>query len=198
MTVGDGKVVPLRRVESTPAQMSDRALVSALAAGDRAALGALYDRYRQDVYRFVARMVRGAELEDLVQSVFLEAHRSAPRFRGESSVKTWLFGIANNLVRGHIRGEQRRRSATTRLENAPPPSARSVAEEITDEQRRRWVAAAVDTLTPALKEVYVLCVLEELSGKEAGQVLGVREASIYRRLTDARDALRRAIEEMQR
>jgi RNA polymerase sigma-70 factor, ECF subfamily len=193
----DGKLLPFRRVEGAPAEMSDRALVSALAEGDQVALGALYDRYHRDVYRFIARMVR-TDTDDLVQSTFLEAHRSAPRFRGESAVKTWLFGIATNLVRMHIRGEQRRRHATTTLGTIPPPLERSTDDAITDEQRRRWVAAAVESLTPALKEVYILCVLEELPGKDAAQILGIREASIFRRLSDARDALRKAIEEMQR
>ncbi len=198
MTVADGKLLPFRRPEGTPEELSDRALVSALAEGDGAALGALFDRYHRDVHRFVARMVRGAEAEDLVQSAFLEAHRSAPRFRGESSAKTWLFGIAANLVRTHIRGEQRRRHATTALETMPSAPARSLDDTITDEQRRRWVVAAVERLTPALKEVYVLCVLEELPGKDAARVLGIREASLWRRLTDAREAMRRSIEEMQK
>ncbi|HET9987869.1 MAG TPA: sigma factor-like helix-turn-helix DNA-binding protein, partial [Kofleriaceae bacterium] len=63
---------------------------------------------------------------------------------------------------------------------------------------RRWVAAAIDGLTPALREAYVLCVIEELPGGEAARALGIREASLYRRLSDARAALRAAIEEMQR
>jgi len=195
--VADGKLLPFRRPDEAE-QLSDRALVSALAEGDRAALGALYDRFRGDVHRFAARLLSSADVEDVVQSVFVEAHRSARRFRGDSTVKTWLFGIASNLIRTHVRGESRRRTATSALETQPRAPARSATDAITDEQRRRWVAAAVEALTPALKEIYVLCVLEELPGKEAAQVLGIREASVYRRLTDARETLRRKIEEMQR
>lgn len=195
---GEGKLLPFRRVQGTAEEMSDRALVSALAEGDQAALGALYDRYHRDVYRFGARMARGADIDDLVQSTFLEAHRSATRFRGDSSVKTWLFGIVTNLVRTHVRGEQRRRTATTTLSTFPESQQQSPADAITDEQRRRWVAAAVEALSPALKEIYILCVLEELSGKDAAQILGIREASVWRRLTDAREALRTSIQEMQR
>ena len=53
-------------------------------------------------------------------------------------------------------------------------------------------------LTPALREIYVLCVIEEMPGKEAAAALGIREASVWRRLTDAREALRTAIRELQR
>ncbi len=192
-----GKVIPLRRVQGAAEEMSDRALVSALAEGDQAALGALYDRYHLDVYRFIARMARGADVEDLVQTTFLEAHRSAPRFRGESAVKTWLFGIAANLVRTYFRGEGRRRTAASALAVMPATEAMTAADALTQEKRRRWVTAAVETLSPALKEAYVLCVLEELPGKEAAQILGIREASLWRRLSDARDAIRATIEELQ-
>lgn len=195
--MSDGKLLPFRRVRGTAEEMSDRALVSALGEGDRAALGALYDRFHADVYRFVVRIARGDIAEDLAQQTFLESYRSAPRFRGESSVKTWLFGIAVNQTRSYFRSEARRANANAKLAAMPSARAPSVNEVITDEQQRRWVAAAVEQLSPGLREAYVLCVIEELPGKEAAQILGIREASLWRRLSDARNALRAAIAEMQ-
>ena len=194
----EGKLLPLRRVDGRIEELSDRALVAAIGDGDQAALGALYDRFHGDVYRFVARLARAADADDLVQMTFLEAHRSAPRFRGDAAVKTWLFGIAANLVRNHFRGEHRKQRAHDSLEAVPKRPPTNPGEAITREQQRRWLAAAIETLTPALREAYVLCVVEELPGKEAAAALGIREASLWRRLSDARDALRAAIEEMQR
>ena len=194
----EGKLLPFRRVDGRVGELSDRALVSAVAEGDQAALGALYDRFHRDVHRFLARLARGADIDDFVQMTFVEAHRSAPRFRGDSAVKTWLFGIGANLVRTHHRGEQRRRDAFEALGAMPVVRPPSAGEAITIEHQRRWLAAAIDRLTPALREAYVLCVVEELPGKEAARALGIREASLWRRLSDARDALRAAIEEMQR
>ena len=113
-------------------------------------------------------------------------------------MKTWLFGIATNLVRQHLRGRSRGERAVTTFTaqpTSPPPPAHEV---LGLEQQRRMVAAAVDSLSPGLREAYVLCVIEEMPGKEAAKTLGIREASLYRRLTDARTALRAAIEEMQR
>jgi RNA polymerase sigma-70 factor (ECF subfamily) len=195
---GEGKLLPLRRAAASVEELSDRSLVSALADGDQAALGLLYDRFHMDVFRFVSRLARQAEADDLVQATFLEAHRSAARFRGESAVKTWLFGIAANMVRNHHRGEQRRKHALESLGAQPAATMVGAGEAIGLEQQRRLVAAAVDSLTPALREAYVLCVVEEVPGKEAAKVLGIREASLWRRLSDAREALRAAIEEMQR
>jgi RNA polymerase sigma-70 factor (ECF subfamily) len=197
--VTEGKLLPFKRVRGTVDELSDRALVSAVAEGDQSALGALFDRFNRDVHRFVARSVRDdATVDDLVQTTFLEAHRSAPRFRGDSAVKTWLFGIAVNLVRHHARGERRRRDASAALGAQPVAEAPSPSEAASVEQQRRWLAAAVDKLSPALREVYILCVIEELPGKEAAVALGIREASLWRRLTDARTALRAALEELQR
>jgi len=197
--VTDGKLLPFRRVEGTVAELSDRALVSAVAEGDQVALGALFDRYQRDVYRMVAHLIRGDSLvDDFVQNTFLEAYRSARRFRGESAVKTWLFGIAANLVRLHRRTEQRRERASVALATVPAAPEPTPSEAITLEQQRRWLAAAIETLTPALREVYVLCVIEEMPGKEAAAALGIREASLWRRLSDARTALRTAIAEVQR
>jgi RNA polymerase sigma-70 factor (ECF subfamily) len=118
--VSDGKLLPFRRVRGTTDELSDRALVSAVAEGDQAALGALYDRFHRDVFRFVAHLIRGDSLvDDFVQNTFLEAYRSAPRFRGESALKTWLFGIAANLVRQHRRTEFRREKASAALASVP-------------------------------------------------------------------------------
>ena len=196
--MSEGKLLPFRRVEGRVEELSDRALVSAVAEGDQAALGALYDRFHRDVYRFAARLARASEADDLVQMTFLEAHRSAPRFRGEAQVKTWLFGITANLVRNQWRGEKRKQRAHDSFETMPKRAPTSPGEAITREQQRRWLAAAIEALTPALREAYVLCVVEEVPGKDAAAALGIREASLWRRLSDAREALRAAIEEMQR
>jgi RNA polymerase sigma-70 factor, ECF subfamily len=195
--VSKGKLLPFRRVEGRTEEISDRALVSAVAEGDQAALGALYDRFQRDVYRFVARLASSSDAEDFVQMTFLEAYRSAPRFRGDAAVKTWLFGIAANLVRNHHRGMQRKQRAHDSLQVMPRRPPTDPGEAITREQQRQWIARAIETLSPALREAYVLCVIEEVPGKEAAQALGVREASLYRRLTDARNAIRAAVEEMQ-
>lgn len=195
-----GTLLPFRRVSGSTEELSDSALVAGVAQGDQAALGALYDRFHRDVARFLGHLLRRDKsiVEDLLQMAFLEAYRSAPRFRGDSSVKTWLFGIAANLVRTHFRGEQRGRAAMSSLATIERDRPASPSQQMIEEQRRRWLAAAIDGLTPALREAYVLCAIEEIPGKDAAQALGITEGSLWRRLSDARTALRAAIEEMQR
>src|SRR5262245_36285719 len=104
-----GKLLSFPKTVDERRQLSDEALVAACATGDAVALEALFDRYCEAVYCFLDRMSGTDErdLEDLVQLVFLEVQRAAASFRGGSKVKTWLFGIAVNVARNHVRSEVR-------------------------------------------------------------------------------------------
>lgn len=195
MAVNRGKLVPLERIGESLDDISDAALVSAVGAGDRAALAALYDRFVRDVQRFVSRMARGstAEVDDLVHATFLEAYRSAPRFEARSSVKTWLFGIAVNRLRDHFRKESRRTRAMDRVAAECPPSPATPDDAAQLSQLRERLAEAIAGLSPVLRETYVLCVIEEMPSGDAARALGVREGTLWRRLHDARKALRSAL-----
>src|SRR5450432_3742122 len=94
-------------------ELCDEALVLACVAGDGRALEELFYRHGAQVHRVLVRLghVDRKDLEDLVQSTFLEVHRSAKGFSGRSAVSTWILGIAMNVARHHVRGEARRRSA---------------------------------------------------------------------------------------
>ena len=191
------KLIPLRRPADSPQALSDEALLAACAARDPAALGALFDRYQGDVYRILGRLA-GADLDDrddLVQTTFLEAYRSAGGYAGGASVKSWLLGIAVNVVRHHVRGEARRRNAFALFARETPSAPRPPDLEVSREQLRQRLHAAIDALPYDLKAAYVMCAIEEVPGREAAVALGVREGTLYRRLHEARQALKRALEE---
>ena len=194
---GGGQVVPLRRLDERRAalgEISDEALLAACGVGDSAALGALFDRHHDAVYRLVSRLLRtdAAETDDLVQTTFLEAWKSARGYSGRGSVKSFLFGIAANTVRHHFRSTRRRRDAHAEWP-APLPSG-APDEAAVRSQQVQLLAAALDRLPHDLRTVYVLCDLEDLPGVEAARVLGLRDGTLWRRLHDARRALREAIE----
>ena len=132
------------------------------------------------------------EIDDLVQLTFLEAWRSAKRYGGRGAVRSYLFGIAANTVRHYIRGASRRRAA---LADAPPPLQSSKPDDAAIRvQQMARLALALDELPHDLRAAYVLCDLEDVSGVEAARVLGVRAGTLWRRLHEARRALRDAIE----
>lgn len=191
-----GKLLPLRRVDGVPAEMSDEALIAACAVGERAALGALFDRHSRPVYRFVARAatVDDDDADDLVQATFVEVWRSAGRYRGKGSARSWIFGIAANLLRHHARKEARRRVALTNLAERPANSTSRPDDELARRQLVDWLAAALASLPHDLRIAFVMCDLEEIPGVEAARALSVRPGTMWRRLHDARRRLREALE----
>jgi RNA polymerase sigma-70 factor (ECF subfamily) len=192
-----GQVVPLRKLDERLAglsELTDEALLAACGVGDPAALGALFDRYHEAVYRLVSRLIRSEshEIDDLVQTTFLEAWRSAKKYSARGAVKSFLFGIAANTVRHHVRSAKRRRDAYAAWPQPVAVGTPDVALQRSQELAR--LAAALEELPHDLRAAYVLCDLEELPGVEAAQVLGVRAGTLWRRLHEARRALRDAIE----
>jgi RNA polymerase sigma-70 factor (ECF subfamily) len=192
-----GTLVPLRRIDERRAalsEISDEALLAACAVGDSAALGALFDRHHEAVYRLISRLLRSEPdaIDDLVQTTFLEAWRSAGRYDGRGLVKSYLFGIAANAVRHHVRSTKRRREA---FADWQPPEPRNAPDDMASRaQQVGRLAAALDRLPHDLRAAYVLCDLEDISGVEAARMLDVRAGTLWRRLHEARKALRAAIE----
>jgi RNA polymerase sigma-70 factor (ECF subfamily) len=192
-----GTLVPLRRLDERRAalsEISDEALLAACAVGDSAALGALFDRHHEAVYRLISRLLRGEPdaIDDLVQTTFLEAWRSAGRYDGRGLVKSYLFGIAANAVRHHVRSAKRRREA---FADWQPPEPRNAPDDVASRaQQVGRLAAALDRLPHDLRVAYVLCDLEDIPGVEAARMLDVRAGTLWRRLHEARKALRAAIE----
>jgi RNA polymerase sigma-70 factor (ECF subfamily) len=174
--------------------MSDEALVAACALGELAALGALFDRYHDVVRRFLARMsgTDDRDLDDLVQITFESVPRAARGFDGRSQVKTWIFGVANNVARHHVRSEIRRKrlagaAAATTTDRA------DAAAEVLERERAALLQDAVASLPAKLREAFVLVYLEGLSGRDVAHLLGVREGTIWKRLHEARALLREAL-----
>ncbi len=189
-------VIPLHRLEGSPDEMSDSALVAACAVGEPAALGALFDRHHVAVHRFLSRLapVGDSDLDDLVQCTFLELWRSAARYRGDSAVRSWIFGIAANLGRHHVRGEARRRIAMSGLAELPAASGARPDDQAAHRELLSRLAAALAELPHDLRVAFVMCDLEAIPGVEAARTLGVREGTLWRRLHHARKSLRTAME----
>lgn len=184
-------IVPLRPREP---EVSDEALLAACALGDVGSLGALFDRHHAAICRLISRLSRNdpSEVDDLAQSTFVQAWRSARSYNGRGSVRSFLFGIAANVVRQHVRSSARRRTAHTGWQ----PVERNDRPD-TIAARNQQVARLADALAELphdLRAVYVLCDLEDLPGVEAAEVLGLRAGTLWRKLHEARQALRNALE----
>ena len=191
----NAKLIPLRRVSGEVPAMSDEALLAACATGDAAALGALFDRFCETVYRFAARLQLTDDLarDDLVQATFLEVCRTAGSYRGTSSVKTWILGVAANVARHTLRGERRRRVHQARYLEHLTAAPMRLDDQVDRRLLLERIAHALDDLPRDQQIAFILCDLEQLSGVEVARVLAIPEGTLWRRLHVARKALREAL-----
>lgn len=190
------KLVPLRRIGGEITALSDEAVLAACGTGDAVALGALFDRFHRDVYRFAGRFpsIDESGRDDLVQATFLEIRRTAPSYRGASSVRTWILGIAANLARHAFRGERRRWVRQARSIEEPAAPLATVAEQV---EQRRLLARVREAMAALPRDqliVFVLCDLEQITSAEAAKIVGVPEGTVWRRLHHARKAIRDELE----
>jgi RNA polymerase sigma-70 factor (ECF subfamily) len=191
-----GKLLPHRRPRASAGQLSDEAVVAACATDDPAALTLLFRRYHDVVDRYLARLagVDERDRDDLVQATFLAIGLAAANFQGTSSVKTWLLGIATNVARNHVRTEVRRRATRTQFEAIPGPVAMRPDDLAAHRQQLERLRDGLAELPGELREVFVLCVIEGTPGRDAAQALGITEGTLWRRLHEARTALRTTLE----
>lgn len=189
------RVIPLRRSVGVPAEMSDEALVAAVATGETVALASLFDRYAHLVRRFLARMsgTDDRDIDDLVQTTFEAVPRAARRFAGQSSVKSWLFGVACNVTRHHIRSEVRRKRALGAVAAAALVRPGDSADPAVERERAARLRDAIAALPAKLREPFVLVYLEGIAGRDAARVIGAREGTLWKRLHQARAELRKLL-----
>jgi RNA polymerase sigma-70 factor (ECF subfamily) len=139
-----------------PAQLSDEALLAAVARSDEAALAELYDRFGRVAYGLALRVLRDPALaEDAVQDAFLQVWRSAGRFDpGRAKAGTWLLTFVHRRAVDLVRREDRRR--TEPAESAPEPTGPGADEAAVVRSRGEIVRDALRRLPPEQREAIEL------------------------------------------
>jgi RNA polymerase sigma-70 factor (ECF subfamily) len=166
-------------------------LVARCKAGDRQACVALFREHRGAVARLIQRMLGpGADLDDLVQEVFLQVYRSIDRFRGTSRFSTWLHRVTVNVVLMHRRAAKSRPLLTAEDEARPPIDARLQPDELAmREARIRAFYRVLDRLSEKKRTVFLLHELEGLSPAEIASLVGAPVLTVRTRLFYARREL---------
>lgn len=190
----EGLVSP-KRVERSTSKISavdDAAeLVTRCRNGDPDAFRQLFRNHRDDVARLVFRMTGAShELEDLVQEVFLQVHKSIADFRGDSRFSTWLYRLTVNVVLMHRRSAKSRPQLVPDVLAAAPKDARLLPDEQVA-RRRRMVAFAriVDRLSEKKRTVFILHELEGMTPSEIAKIVGAPVLTVRTRLFYARREL---------
>jgi RNA polymerase sigma-70 factor (ECF subfamily) len=154
----------------------DAALLSRWRAGDERAATELVRRHAPGLARFAASLGERADVDELVQDTFVRAFRALEGFRGDSSLRTWLFTIARRLVLDRRRAGARRRAHEV---DAPADGVieHSALDAVVADETQARLRDAVERLTPTQREVFTLRVAEGLSYKEIAAIAGTTEGA---------------------
>jgi RNA polymerase sigma-70 factor, ECF subfamily len=178
------------------ADRDDARLLRRIAQGDQGAMGEFYRRLGQVVFGQILLVVGGerALAEEIVQDTMLAIWRGAGSFRGESRVRSWVIAIARRQARDHLRRHRLRvvDDAFLSGQPSPRPGPEFVALERAEVAE---VANAIRLLAPAHREVLGLAFGAGLSLPEVADVLQVPLGTVKSRLTAARAALGRVLNE---
>jgi RNA polymerase sigma-70 factor (ECF subfamily) len=162
----------------------------------------LYEQHVSDVKRWARRLAGpNADLEDLVHDVFVIALRRRFSYRGQASVKTWLFRITHHVVRNRMRrGFIRRllfnRHQETLVSLAPSPS--TPQEEIERRERHVRLYRALDQLPYCYRTAVILYEIEGLSGEEVAELTGTSLGTVWVRLHRGRAKLLEVLDKEER
>jgi len=174
---------------------ADLALAARCRDGDLGAFEELYKAHAARLYSLAFRMLgNAADAEDLLQEIFLSAHRKLESFRGEAALGTWLYRLAMNQILDYVRSRAGRAGQLTDgLEDAgtlPDAGGHRLADRAID---RIDLERALAELPDGCRAAFLLHDVEGLEHKEIGQVLGIAEGTSKSQVHKARLKLRRLL-----
>jgi RNA polymerase sigma-70 factor (ECF subfamily) len=176
----------------------DLELVEALGRGEECALTALMGRYQEPVFHFICRHVANHEdARELTQEVFVRLYFNVRRFKPDAKFSTWLYQIALNLGRDHVKSRRSRQSARTESLSAQEDDVERLAGDMAVEKRTpcheaqtREKLAALDDGIAALPEhlrtALVLTTIEQMSHPACATLLKTTPKAIETRVYRAR------------
>lgn len=194
---GDPLVTPL------PDPAPDAALLERARAGELAAFDVLVRRHAGSLRNVIVHHgVRGEDLDDVLQEVFLRAWRGLKGFQGTSSFSTWLYRIAFTVTVDRERRRRRRPQVAEPLDPAREErtggtfrdTRRTPEEHTLGQEEVRVVRAALAELDPVFRQILILREMEHCSYLEIAESLGVAEGTVKSRLARARAQLKGLLE----
>lgn len=183
----------------------DARILRGLRAGIEGAYEELISRYEQAVFSMVYRLLGNQpDACDVVQEVFLKVFRGVSSFRGQSSLRTWIYRIAVNEAYNHRRwfarhcrcevpleadwGAERSQSLECAADPAPSPFELTL-----DNENRALIERALARINPIFRTAVVLRDIQNLSYEEIAEILQVSLGTVKSRILRGREALRREL-----
>ena len=170
----------------------DPAVVAGCRAGDPASLDRFFRAHVRYVERVIARLTGPTpDLEDLVQTTFIEAFQSLPRYRGEASLKTWVTRIAVHVALHQLRAGVRRALPLELVPAADEPRDGTPAADVEAASRQlaRRLHELLDRIRPKKRVAFLLYTVEDYSIEEVAALTGASRAATKSRIWFARREL---------
>jgi RNA polymerase sigma-70 factor (ECF subfamily) len=173
-------------MNASAAEPTDSEALAAIAAGDRRALRLLYERHAPWLtLRLQRRCTDPDRVDDAVQDTFVAVWRGAGRWDGSGEVGAWLWGIAIRRLIDSLRRHPTRGPLPTAAETEP-----SAEEAVLAGVEHGDLAGALNRLSAELRAVVQATILDDLTTKEAGRLLGIPAGTVKTRMMRARAQLR--------
>jgi len=168
--------------------MTDLELAERARGGDRDAFQELLERHYDVIYRVAYRFTGSVpDAEDIAQDVCLKLVDTLGKFRGDSAFATWLYRVAVNACRDHVRQRVRSRKLE---EDYAPHCELARANEAHNSARANWLSEAINRLAPKYRETAVLVLSEDMSHGQVADVLGCTESTVSWRMHEVRKQLK--------
>jgi RNA polymerase sigma-70 factor (ECF subfamily) len=172
-------------------------LIARARSGDDEAFGVIFEHHSRFIYKFIYAMISEKSMaEEMTQETFLAAYKSIHNLRGEAQLRTWLCGIAKNVVYKSLRvrrkegtnsGEQIESLGTADDKNLPPDR------EFMSRELNHLIRSALARLDPDKRLVFTLKELQHLSYKEISDITGSAIPKLKTDLHRAKIEMRRAL-----
>lgn len=164
-----------------------------LAVGEDLALNEIMERWKTRLVAFLYRLTGNeASSLELAEETFVRVYQNRTKFRPDANFSSWLFGIAANLGRNHLRWQRRHPTLPldaadeVTMEGDPGTTAQS-------RERETAVRSAIVKLPADLKESLILSEYEQLPHAEIAAIAGCSVKAVERRISHARELLRKEL-----
>jgi RNA polymerase sigma-70 factor (ECF subfamily) len=167
---------------------SDFHLARRAANGDQGAFRQILERHYNMIYALAYRYFGNmADAEDVTQEICLRLAESMRGFEGRSKFSTWIYRVTLNACRDHTRhqqGQQKLERTSAEVTYMQTAASQETAHQVT------WLYETIGTLEPSLKETVLLVLSQELTHREAAEILGVAENTVSWRMHEVKKRLR--------
>ncbi len=186
----------------TPVDVTDNGdteglLVRQFSAGDNAAFEKIVRQNSTEIAALANRLLgwRG-DVEDVVQDIFFSAFQARKKFKGNSSIRTWLFTITLNKCRTRRYKRMLRQKSFSKLAQKDPKQLAGSDQRLVESETFEKVRDAVKSLPAKYREPIVLRYLQELAIDDIAEILALSRNAVEVRLTRARAMLKQDLAEL--